>query len=129
MRRISLSFVILIALLCFVTQVFAVAPAPFEKVKEIALKAPVNSQGNYIIEISFNENGEGVVLILGYIPSHGYIGIGLSTDKFVYEYNEKTQTLGIWTPMGRFPVQEKDRELFFEKVFKIFRYLVSHQWA
>jgi len=96
-------------------------------VKEIALKAPVNSQGNYIIEISFNENGKEVALILAYIPSHGYIGIGSNIDKVVYEYNERTQSFSVWTPKGRFPVQEKDKELFLKEVFKIFRYLVSHE--
>ncbi len=118
--------IILTILLSFVVSSFA-APAPFEKVKEIALKAKINDQGNYIAEIICNENGEEIVFIFGYLPISGYIGVGSSIDGIVYEYNEKTQNLSVWASIGRFPVEDKNKGLFVERVFLIFRYLVEHK--
>ncbi len=125
MKKIIL--IILTILLCFVTQSFSICPAPFEKTKEIALRAKVNDQGNYIVEIICNQNGEEVVFTFGYLPTSGYIGVGSTIDGIIYEYNEKTQNLSVWAPIGRFPVENKNRELFFERTFLIFRYLVEHK--
>ncbi len=118
--------IILTILLSFMVSSFA-APAPFEKAKEIALKAKINDQGNYIAEIICNENGEEILFIFGYLPTSGYIGVGSNIDGIIYEYNEKTQILTVWTRMGRLSVEDKNKKLFFERVFQIFRYLVKHK--
>ena len=120
----QVSLIILTILLCFVVQASAVCPAPFERAKAMALTAPKNEDGNHILTLTFNENGDQIIFVLGYIPATETIGVGSSIDMMVFEYCERDGRLTIWTPMGRFSVQEKDREKFFAEAFKIFRSLV-----
>ena len=76
----------LLAALAFATEI----PAPFGKVKEIALKATPDHRGNFMATFAINKNGEETVYLMGYLSQQKIIGIGTSRDGIIYEYNEES---------------------------------------
>jgi len=122
MRKLGL---IALLVLVLVTQALAInIPAPFGKVKQIALTEPKDEDGNYIKEISFLENGKEIIFVLAYIPSVKVIGIGSTIDWLIYEYWEETGKISVAYGPVRYSVKEENRGKFFEAAFKVMRSLV-----
>jgi hypothetical protein len=124
MRKVSL--IILTILLCFVIQALAICPAPFQKAKEVALKAPLNHRGSYLVRMEVNIDGQEITYIIGYIPSYAQIGIGIEKDGklTVYVYNEYLNKFYRITYYEETEILEAE---CISEAYKIFRIMVNEQ--
>jgi len=125
MKKLILSFLIVV-LLGFFSYTFAGdIPAPFAKAKEMALRIGPDSQGRHILVFDIKSNGESKVYIIGYLPKYGHIGIGiLKPFYFVLEFNENNGRFSVVSSDTSIRIFPEDKKVI-EEAFKVFRELVA----
>jgi len=120
MKKISLLLVIVF--LAFSTMAWAEAPAPFEYIKGYAMDMVTpDSDGDYIVNIELNDNGQLVRFAFGYLVEAGIIAIGKEGLGFII-YNEKDKSFG--RPYGSY-LFRLEEEKAIEMAYVIFRELLE----
>lgn len=87
----SLICILSLIVVLFAVSVFAEVPAPFEKIKEIALKSPLDEQCRHMVTFDINVDGRIVSYIIVYLPTLGVTAIGKAegTKICIIEFWEK----------------------------------------
>ncbi len=129
MRKSSICILSLIVVLIAVSA-FAETPAPFEKIKEIALKSPLDSQCRHIVTFDINIDGNVVSYVIVYFPILGATAIGKAEGGKVCvvefwekegKFTELTQSNG---KLIRNLISQQDA---CNKAFSIFREMVGEK--
>jgi nitrate reductase NapE component len=102
----------------------AEAPAPFEKAKGYALSATPDSDGNYLLVIERNREGNLIKYVLAYLPRYKIIGVGEVGDFgiCIFQYQEDTGEFSIF--YNGYIVSAPDEKII-DAAFKVFHDLVE----
>jgi len=111
--------VVLLAVLAF-----AEIPAPFEKAKELALRAKPDSKGDFVLEFKYSTNGYDDSFGFAYLPAWKIVIVWGPTEngRVFWKYDEK-ERIFLCGYRGRTCVVSE--KIATEGAFKIFRLLVT----
>lgn len=129
MRK-SLICILSLIIVLLAVSTFAETPAPFEKIKEIALKSPLDDQCRHMVTFDINVDGRMVSYIIVYLPTLGVTAIGKADGGKVCviefwekenKFTELTQSNG---KLIRNPISQQDA---CNKAFSIFREMIGEK--
>jgi len=103
---------------------FAQTPAPFEKAKELALRAKPDSDGDFILEFSCSVNGQDGSFGFAYLLARQIIIVWGSTEngRIYWGYDEE-EKIFLYGYRGR--IYKVSKKIATEGAFGIFRLLVA----
>ncbi len=129
MRKSLICILFLIVVLLAVST-FAEAPAPFEKIKEMALKSPLDDLCRHMVMFNINIDERMVSYIIVYLPAVGVTAIGKAEGMKVCviefwekegKFTELTQSNG---RLVRNPIPQQNA---CNKAFSIFKEMVGEK--